>query len=279
MPAADQLRTLRDVTRDVGVSLAALRRNTVKHRPRPPQAGWVLDVGSGQAPNPRSDLIVDKYVADDFERGAALVIDKPLVVADGHALPFAERTFAYVIASHVLEHATDPVRFAGELQRVGTAGFVQVPSRQSELTFGWAFHPWLIDREGDVLVFRPRAGLEAPIGEVFHHAVTHSPLFALWFGANRDAWHYTLHWTGSFAVRVEGTSQAPQTAPRAVARTLAGRGGRAARGPVGDLRSALRCPHDRGELAERSGRLVCGTCDRSYPVAGSVPVLLDEAAS
>jgi len=107
MPAADQLRTLRDVTRDVGTSLIALRRNTVKHSPRPPQTGWVLDVGSGQAPNLRSDLIVDKYVADDFERGSPLVIDKPLVVADGHALPFAPATFAYVIASHVLEHATD----------------------------------------------------------------------------------------------------------------------------------------------------------------------------
>ena len=132
---------------DLGRSVRDFRRQAGHHKPAPPESGFVLDVGAGHAPHPRSDLIVDKYVEDDFERQDPLAMTRPLVVADGEHLPFADRTFSYVIASHVLEHAIDPVAFASEMARVGAAGFVQVPSRQAELTFGWPFHPWLIDLE------------------------------------------------------------------------------------------------------------------------------------
>jgi uncharacterized protein YbaR (Trm112 family) len=279
MAALDQARTLAGLARDTTASLLALRRNNVIHRPAPPAAGLVLDVGSGQAAHPRADVIVDKYVADDFERGESLDLTKPLVVADGHALPFADATFAYVIASHVLEHATDVELFASELARVATAGFVQVPSRQAELTLGWPFHPWLIDRRGDALVFNPRGDQKAPLGEFFHQAFAESTLFSLWFGAHRERWHHTLHWSNGFDVEVAGTSQAPQTATLEVEVTLDALAKMGAAGPVGPLRSALRCPADRGVLEEEPGLLRCTECGLTYPVApGGVPVLLAEAA-
>jgi uncharacterized protein YbaR (Trm112 family) len=279
MPVTDQLRTFASLTRESGRSLLALRRNTVRHSPAPPESGLVLDVGSGQAAHARADLVVDKYVADDFERGSALDLRKPLVVADGQALPLAESAFAYVIASHVLEHATDPVLFAGELARVGSAGFVQVPSRAAELTFGWPFHPWLIDLEGNVLLFRPRGDAAAPVGTLFHEAFDDSVLFRVWFGSTRDTWHHTLHWTGSFEVGVEGASRAPESASLDVERTLEALPRMGARGPEGALRDVLRCPADGGRLTAEAGRLVCQECARSYPVAGGVPVLLAEAAA
>jgi len=266
------------VLREVGASVRATRANEILHRPNPPESGLVLDVGSGQAPHPRADLIVDKYVVDDFERGGGLVIDKPLVVADGHALPLADQAFAYIITSHVLEHATDVVRFADEVQRVARAGFIQVPSRQAELTFGWPFHPWLIDREGDTLVFAPRGEAAAPDGPYFHRAFADSALFALWFGAHREHWHHTLHWQGGFAVRVDGTSAAPQTADLDIERTLEGLRAMTVTGPTGALREALRCPIDGGTLADEPSRMVCADCGRAYPVVGGVPVLLAEAA-
>jgi uncharacterized protein YbaR (Trm112 family) len=279
MSAIDQARTLGRLARDVGASLLALRRNTVRHSPAPPATGLVLDVGSGQAAHPRADVVVDKYVVDDFERGSPLDLHKPLVVADGHALPFADHAFSYLIASHVVEHASDPSRFAGELSRVASAGFVQVPSREAELTFGWPYHPWLIDLEDDVLVFRPRGGAEAPVGPLFHEAFAESTLFSVWFGAHRDTWHHTLHWTGSFQVRVEGASQAPATATLDVERTVDVLPRMGALGPEGALRDALRCPVDGGRLRPDSGRLACEACARSYPVAGGVPVVLAEAAT
>jgi uncharacterized protein YbaR (Trm112 family) len=279
MGAADQARTMLDLTRELGSSLVSLRRNTVRHAAAPPVDGSVLDVGAGQAAHRRADLIVDKYVADDFERGSPLDLSKPLVVADGQALPFADGAFSYVIASHVLEHATDPVLFAGELSRVAAAGFVQVPSREAELTFGWPFHPWLIDLREDVLVFHPRGDLEAPIGELFHRAFADSTLFSVWFGAHRELWHHTLHWTGSIPVAVEGASEAPKTATLDVEHTLHVLPRMAARGPEGALLEALRCPHDRHSLSGNESRMTCSGCGRTYPVAGGVPVLLADAAT
>src|SRR5687768_5463216 len=95
-----------------------------RHRPRPPKGAFVIDVGAGQAAHPNAAVVVDKYPLDSSERSAAERMDfsRPLVVADGHALPFADGSFDYVIASHVLEHATDPVHFAAELARVAPAG-------------------------------------------------------------------------------------------------------------------------------------------------------------
>jgi len=279
MQLRQSLDQLGGLAREVAVSLRDSRTNAHRHSAHPPTAGLVLDVGSGQAPHPRADAIVDKYVADDFERGSALVIDKPLIVGDGHALPFADGAFGYVVASHVLEHATDPARFAGELQRVASAGFVQVPTREAELTFGWPFHPWLIDKEGEVLVFHPRGADAAPLGPMFHQAFAESKLFSLWFVAHRDRWHHTLHWQNRFDVRVEGASQAPQTAELDVERTLHVLEHMHARGPSGALRAALRCPADRATLVDDAGRLRCTACGRSYPVSGEVPVLLAEAVA
>src|SRR5437868_618603 len=82
-------------------------REARRHMPSPPATGLVLEVGAGQKALPRADFIVDKYVADNFERPAEAQIDvsRPLIVADGERLPFADRSVAYAIALHVLEHA------------------------------------------------------------------------------------------------------------------------------------------------------------------------------
>jgi hypothetical protein len=272
-------------------TLGALReirrahREAKRHEPRPPSAGLVVEIGSGQAPHPRADVVVDKYVADDFERpGEALIdVSKPLIVADGHRLPFADDSFAYSIAVHVLEHATDPVRFAGELSRVAGAGFVQVPSSLSELTFGWRFHPWLIDLEGDRLVFRPRDGQRAPRGDFFHDTYAESPLFRNWWAANRSLFHHSLAWRDELPVQVDGSSAADETATFDLPGTVAAlqeleRRERLSALPA-EIRALLRCPECRGELKLEAETMTCAVCSRSYLVVGPVPILLAEAAA
>lgn len=268
----------------IGRELAGARGAQRSHVPNPPAVGLVLDVGGGQAPHPRADVVVDKYVADDFERPGTEQLDlsKPLVVADAAALPFADGAFAYLVASHVLEHATDPVRFAAEFARIAAAGFVQVPTRASELTFGWDFHPWLIDLDGDTLVFEPRGDRRAPCGELFHRSFAESALFRTWWASTRSDWHHSLEWRGALNVRVEGASAADRTATLDVERTMRALREAHARGALQpltpELRALLRCPVCAGSL-ERSGeRLRCDGCGRLYPVAGEVPVLLAEAA-
>jgi SAM-dependent methyltransferase len=284
MPVRDQLRFGARAMRELLQASSATRRNAVRHAPRPPRDGLVADIGSGQQADPRADVIVDKYVLDDFERSTerSLDLSRPLVVADAHALPFTDQSFAYVIASHVLEHATDPVKFAAELGRVAHAGFVQVPSREAELTFGWDFHPWLIDRDADTLVFHPRGAAAAPVGSLFHEAMSESALFALWFGSHRDRWHHSIEWRGRLAVRVMGGSHAPKTAqldlPATIdaLATLSRQG--AVRGPMGAVRECLRCPVDHGTLEITGERAACKQCGRDYPIAGGVPILIEEAA-
>jgi len=261
--------------------LSRIPGESARHRPHPPSDGLVLDVGGGQSAHPRANVVVDKYVVDDFERAGPLELTKPLIVADGHRLPFADGTFSYVVAMHVLEHATDPVQFASELARVAAAGFVQLPSAESELTFGWAFHPWLVDRDGDTLVFRPKGDRRAQVGSVFHESYEQSVLMRLWWASNRSRWHHSLEWRGRLDVRVEGESAADQTAALDVERTLSALAQLSELGRLTPLpqpiRDALRCPLCRGTLSGEPSRLTCTECGSAYPVVGDVPLLLEEA--
>jgi uncharacterized protein YbaR (Trm112 family) len=261
------------------------RREAGKHVPHPPQTGLVLEVGSGQAPHPRADVLVDKYVADDFERPQeeGIILGKPFVVADGHALPFDDGAFSYAIAIHVLEHANEPERFAAELSRVADGGFVQVPSSVSELTFGWPYHPWLIELDGGTLVFRPRDGQHAPYGDLFHRAYADSALLRNWWAANRSVFHHSVEWRGELRVRVEGKSAAEGTAEVDLERTTfvlteLWRSG-ALRPHSLELLDLFRCPACSGRLTFRSEAAICAGCARVYPIVGGVPVLLEEAAS
>jgi uncharacterized protein YbaR (Trm112 family) len=262
--------------------LSRIPGESARHQPHPPSDGLVLDVGGGQSAHPRANVVVDKYVVDDFERAGPLELTKPLIVADGHQLPFADATFAYVIAMHVLEHATDPAQFASELSRVAEAGFVQLPSAESELTFGWPFHPWLVDRDEETLVFRPKGERRAHFGSRFHESYEQSVLMRLWWASERSRWHHSLEWRGKLDVRVDGESAADQTAGLDVERTLAALAQLSELDRLRPLPAAmeasLRCPLCGGSVAIERARISCEECERAYPVVGGVPVLLEEAA-
>jgi hypothetical protein len=246
-------------------------------RPHPPKHGLVVDLGAGQSAFPRADAVVDKYVADDFERGYPLQRDKPLIVADGHSLPFKDKSLAYLIASHVLEHATDPDRLAAEISRVAQGGFVQLPSSLSERAFGWSFHPWLVDREGDTLVFSPKPLSDRSVVGPMHHLYAESSLLRLLFVARRSSFHHSLQWVGGLHVRTTGPSSADETADLDVERTIAA----LLRDPPpalpAALRAALCCPICHGRLDDRPAVLECLDCGREFPVAGATPLLLEEA--
>jgi hypothetical protein len=264
--------------------LAAVPRERRRAVPRPPADGLVVEVGGGQRAHRRADVVIDKYVVDDFEREAGLALDLslPLVVADGERLPLRDGAAAFVIALHVLEHAPDPIAFAAELSRVAPAGFVQVPSRLAELTYGWPFHPWLIELVDGELVFEPRDGRSAPAGELFHADLAHSPLHRLWFAAHRSRWHHSVAWEGELRVRAPGRLEHGERASFDAEATVAAlerldRAGRLQPLPEA-VRAELRCPSCRGLLAFEPSQARCESCGRAYPVAGPVPLLLDEAA-
>ena len=268
-----------------GKELAAIPREARRNKPHPPTEGLVLEIGGGQSPHPRADVVVDKYVADSFERAgeAALDVSRPLVVADGHRLPFADQSVSYTLAIHVLEHATDPARFAAELARVSPAGFVQTPTAEAELTFGWPYHPWLIERSGEMLHFSPKYDRRAPYGERFHRSYAESPLMRLWWSAHRSRWLHSIEWRERLQVQVADAGDAERSAALDIEETIASLEGRAQRGtlqPLGkSVRGVLRCPLCLGVLAFEPKCAACTSCDSTYPVVGEVPILLEEAAS
>ena len=73
-----------------------------------------------------------------------------------------------MVCAHTLEDVRDPVWVCSELARVGKAGYVEVPSRLEEQSYGfqgpwvgWGHHHWLADLTGDGIDF------------VFKHHVLH----------------------------------------------------------------------------------------------------------
>jgi SAM-dependent methyltransferase len=87
----------------------------------------VLEVGSGGNPYPRSNVLVDGYESTRERHWVPLVKNRPTVLAMAEKLPFPDKTFDFVIASHVLEHTSDPDQFLRELQRVAKAGYIETP--------------------------------------------------------------------------------------------------------------------------------------------------------
>lgn len=92
-----------------------------------PKSALVLEVGSGGSPYFRANVLIDAYAETRERHWAPFITDRPSVLGMGEALPFRDKSFDFVIASHVLEHSVDPESFLCELQRVAKAGYIETP--------------------------------------------------------------------------------------------------------------------------------------------------------
>ena len=117
----------------------------------------VLDVGSGDKPHWRADVLLDRYADAEFggQRSgrAAARITRPLFAADAADMPFADGVFDYVVCSHVLEHVPDPAAVISEITRVGRAGYIEVPQAASAKILDFPSHLWWCRLDGSTLVF------------------------------------------------------------------------------------------------------------------------------
>lgn len=101
------------------------------HIPIKPSA-LCLEVGSGGNPYFRSNVLLDAYLDTRQRHHEALIADRPTVIGKVENLPFKDKVFDFVIASHVLEHSSNPEVFLSELMRVGKAGYIEVPDALME---------------------------------------------------------------------------------------------------------------------------------------------------
>jgi SAM-dependent methyltransferase len=106
----------------------------------------VLDVGPGNDPTRRANVLVDKFLFDDSQRHGSLRVfpHQVLVEGAGENLPFKDNEFDYVISTHVLEHAEDPELFLKEMFRVAKRGYIETPSLIGEIFSPKASHRWVL---------------------------------------------------------------------------------------------------------------------------------------
>jgi SAM-dependent methyltransferase len=170
----------------------------------------VLDVGSGDKPHWRADVLLDRYAGAEYggQRSgrAAARITRPLFDADAADMPFGDGVFDYVVCSHVLEHVPDPEAVVNEITRVGRAGYIEVPQAASAKILDFPSHLWWCRLDGDTLVFTAKnaRAFDPEIAGYIERSGVERELERLLDRAF-DYRIVSLHWTGTVDIRVEGT--------------------------------------------------------------------------
>lgn len=169
----------------------------------------VLDIGSGQHPFPLATHLADFKVDDNFDRGGAAIVKdhRPFYVINIEAMPFQVREFDFVYCSHVLEHVDDPIAACKEIMRVGKRGYIETPTRASDMLFNFSrLHRWHVAQAENSLIFIEYSDRERR-GTGMRHFVEEyrnefeNPVKQL-FVNNRDLFCNMFLWRSSFNVHV-----------------------------------------------------------------------------
>ncbi|MCU0300770.1 MAG: methyltransferase domain-containing protein [Candidatus Nanopelagicales bacterium] len=169
----------------------------------------VLDVGSGDKPHWRADVLVDRYTGPEHgvqrSGSAGARFTRPLFDADAADMPFADKVFDYVICSHLLEHVTDPAAVIEEMMRVGRGGYIEVPSVTMAKIDDFPSHLWWCDlQDGElVLTAKETAQFDADIQRFVDHPEVRADLHRL-VVRNFDRCIVQYPWQGTIRYRVVG---------------------------------------------------------------------------
>lgn len=138
-------------------------------------AAVVLDIGGWADPLERADWVIDLMPYETrglYERNGWIEprpeqperydAERWVVrdLCDREPYPFDDDSIDFVVCGHTLEDVRDPIWVCSEMKRIGKAGYIEVPSRLEEQSWGvagpfvgWPHHRWLIDLHGDRLEF------------------------------------------------------------------------------------------------------------------------------
>jgi len=250
----------------------------------------VLEVGSGDSPCPRSDVLFDMSLEGNERVGGKTVHDRPLVLGQAECLPFKDKAFDYVIAFHVLEHSRDPEKFLSELQRVARAGYIETPSLWGEHVQPLTMHRLEVGVEAgsggqqQLIIRKKSAAAPDPVlAEQFR------PVIERRLGLPRlhpEAWVTRYFWKEEIRYRIVNPEEpirwetpAADTIKNENPRSFARRVVMALLRVLApkrkvDLGSLLRCPDcSGGPLDLGETELRCAGCRARFAVSQGVPVL------
>lgn len=249
----------------------------------------VLEVGSGGSPYFRANVLCDAYEETQERFFVPLVRDRPTIMAFVEELPFKDNSFDFVIASHVLEHSADPEKFISEIQRVGKAGYIEVPDAFMERLTHYGFHRLEItDKDGELIIRKKKDYIqdEEVVG-LFHNKAR--PIFPHWAARYPFHFHVRYYWekaSGGIKYKILNPEcpadwEAPQlvadeSTPRTpiVARLkqqtlklVRSIFSQRARNQSIDLLSLLQCPHCKGkQFTLNDSHAICISCNIKYSV-------------
>ena len=258
----------------------------------------VLELGSGHNPYYRSDILLDKYIADKTERGGSIVINRPFVVADACALPFQNKSIDYVVCRHILEHMEDPSGFAKELERVGKRGYIETPSIISEEIYGWPFHKWKVSRDETKILMesKEREIVNPLLHPVFHKKHVEDGHYYRFYESNLDLFLMCFEWDDKIPLQVNRKEHeiffsASERDTDYVSvlknRPLLSAKQKFFHGTLKALRKVLHgdrkfklldlvaCPNCKGQELDVIGEgLLCPVCKTKYDIVDGIPILL-----
>lgn len=257
-----------------------------------PRDALVLEVGSGGNPYARANVLLDAFEVTRQRHWVPLVADRPTVLGAVERLPFRDKAFDFVIASHVLEHSTDPEAFLSELQRVARAGYIEVPDAFMERLNPYRDHRLEITVRGHRLVIRKKAAWQADaiLAELYERNAK-AVIARETIPKHPFAFHVRYYWRDSIPFEVlnpevDANWEPPWETPGAthknirarinsgmlsLARTLLSQ---RSRNRMLKLDSLLACPSCRSvdlEFCETSIR--CRGCAADYPVRNGLPAM------
>lgn len=256
-----------------------------------PKHALVLEVGSGGSPYFRANVLIDAYASTRERHWAPFVVDRPSVLGFGESLPFADKTFDFVIASHVLEHSDDPKKFLDELQRVGKAGYIETPDAFMERINPYWDHRSEVTVRNGILCIRKKSAwnIDPQLVELYEDR-SKKIIAEKVIPSNPFEFHTRFFWKNSISYKIinpevsstwtppgfENTT-AISTSLRARLARLVLRGVRAifsqnARNKELDLHQLLICPKcSSSDLDYGTSQMTCKSCNATYAVTNSIP--------
>jgi len=263
-----------------------------------PRSALVLEVGSGGSPYFRANVLIDAYTETRERHWAPFVTDRPSVLGKGESLPFRDKSFDFVIASHVLEHSTDPETFLRELQRVAKAGYIETPDAFMErINPYWDHRSEVTVRQGVLEVRKKTAWIpDRELVEMYEERA--KPWIAgETIPSHPFSFHTRFYWKNQIPFRIiNPEDDANWATPKMNQTTQMQMSLRAKLGRLGlatartllsqkrrnrqiQLAALLQCPAcNLSDLSFSPTTVVCQGCSRQYEVVAGVPYMTTESS-